>query len=225
MMNRKKLLLLQILLLALGSSSMQVIGDGTSVSKTCSGIWASNAKQLYYGDNLIPVNVSAPDKAAYVKTIDDVVVITGKNIPESRLNIPTNPSLMEVIWSPDSRSFAINTSDGGAVGSWIVNVYTLSASGKPEALIIDSEIGRIVETLPKCDEKEDANVGIAAWLSGGNEFLLVVEVPPHSSCRNMGALRGFRVSTVSGKIKERLSEEALRQSLGSTLGCRFSEDR
>ena len=131
---------------------------------------------------------------------------------------------MEVLWSPDSQRFALNVSDGGVVGGWFAKVYWIDESGGVNQIDIGSEVLRLANSLPRCEEREDANIGVVAWLDGGKELLLVAEVPPHSSCRNMGALQGFRVSATTGVVVEHISERQLRQKWNATLGCRFSSD-
>jgi hypothetical protein len=65
------------------------------------------------------------------------------------------------------------------------------------------------------------NLGVATWLNGGKGVLVILEVPPHSSCRNMGALVGYEVSLADLKIVERLPEATLRARSGGSLGSRF----
>jgi len=128
---------------------------------------------------------------------------------------------MEVLWSPDSNGFAINVSDGGLVGTWETHIYTIDQNGNPAPRNLQRLILPIVSKFLRCEPKEVANFGIAAWLNGSKEVLMIAEVPPHSSCRNMGTLIGFRISVLSGKIIERISERELRRKWKSFLGCRF----
>ena len=38
-------------------------------------------------------------------------------------------SLAELLWSPDSKAFAITSSDGGWVGTWSVVIYRFESGG------------------------------------------------------------------------------------------------
>lgn len=215
---------LPVLLLVMGCTPTMVASDTASATGSCAGVWASGARPLYLGDDLVPTSVPAPNQALFVKATPDAMLIASKDGQASNLDVLVNPSLMEVLWSPDSQRLAFNVSDGGVVGSWEVTAYSVENRSKPAVISFAEEIKLLANALPQCEEKEDANIGIAAWLAGGKELLLVAEVPPHSSCRNMGALQGFRVSAATGKIIEQITEQSLRQKWNAVLGCRFSKN-
>jgi hypothetical protein len=214
--------LLPLLLLLVGCPSAEAVVDTTAVGELCSGLWSSEGRSLYLGDDLVPTRVLAPNKMIAIQATRDALFVTSKAGQISGVDMLINPSLMEVLWSPDSRRFAFNVSDGGIVGSWLTGAYSLSESGGVSKIKIENEITKLANALPQCEEQEDANIGIVSWLAGGEELLLVAEVPPHSSCRNMGALQGFRVSVATGKIIEQISEKSLRLQWRVALGCRFS---
>jgi hypothetical protein len=115
----------------------------------------------------------------------------------------------------------INVSDGGLVGTWEAYLFLLDANDRPVARDIQRLVRPLADKLLLCEPGEVANIGVASWVNGSSEILVVAEVPPHSSCRNMGGIFGFFVSVQSEKIIERIPEDVLRKKWAGTLGCRF----
>jgi hypothetical protein len=131
--------------------------------------------------------------------------------------------LAEIVRSPSGTAFALNGSDGGVVGTWDVRIF-ISRSAAAAERRLHPEVRQAVDSFPQCEETEVPNLGLAAWLKGGTEMLLIAEVPPHSSCRNMGSLRGLRVETATGRLLEQVPENVVRAKWGRTLGCRFAPE-
>lgn len=134
-------------------------------------------------------------------------------------------TLSEILWSPDSSAFAITRSDGGWVGSWDVEVFFFPAGGLKKT-DVSAQAKRDAQSLYKCgssDEpgNEEPNIGAVQWIAGSSELLIVAEVPPHSSCPEMGKLFGYIVSVPSGKIIRRFDEQQLKASWGSLFGERL----
>jgi hypothetical protein len=130
--------------------------------------------------------------------------------------------LTEILWSPDSKAFVVNASNGGVVGTWNAYYYSIDAQGRPVSTNLQDSLSAMTQKIPHCDDQEKANVGVAGWLDGGKDLLVVAEVPPHSSCRNMGAIRGFRVEVAPWSIVGEISESKLRRDWGRLLGPRFA---
>jgi hypothetical protein len=128
--------------------------------------------------------------------------------------------LAELGWSPNSMGFFVNESLGGAVGEWRVAVYLLD-NGKIRA--VDAAKVAMIEFSKSynCLGGEDPNIGAIKWLEGSNRLLLVAEVPPHSSCPEMGNIEGYIVDIPSGSIIKILNERELLTNWGSSLGKRF----
>jgi hypothetical protein len=135
---------------------------------------------------------------------------------------PPNPGieLTEIVHSPSGTAFALNASDGGIVGTWDVQIF-IGRSAAAAERTLHPEVRQAVDSFPQCGETEVPNLGLAAWLKGGTEMLLIAEVPPHSSCTNMGSLRGLRVETATGRLLEQIPENVVRAKWKHTLGCRF----
>lgn len=61
----------------------------------------------------------------------------------SSLNTIALPPLFEIVWIPDSSGFALNFSDGGAVGTWSSFLYKFDQHGN----IKMNNIGRFVHLI------------------------------------------------------------------------------
>jgi len=192
----------------------------------CKGIWTAHPEPVFgTGGKAAP----APDRRAGVAEVPGedrlrFIDAAGRSQPlqvygnEGRELIEPNQGLTEVSWAPDSYYLAISASDGGSVGNWSITVFSVR-EGQAQRLPPYRELHAAANRLLQCEGPESANLGLAGWLKGGTEMLVVAQVPPHSVCRNMGSLRGFRVATASGRILESMSYAALRRRWPDWLGC------
>lgn len=184
----------------------------------CTGVWARSGRNPYDAGNEKEKGVIAPSGVRSLVGSDQGLMVSDQT-GSTLVQLAVNPPVTEVLWSPDSRYFAVNASDGGLVGTWDATVVDSSAAAIVDRPLI--EVKKAASSLPQCETPEQPNLAIAAWLRGGNEILVVAEVPAHSSCRNMAAVAGFRVDVATGTIRERLSASILRRRWPSVLGCRF----
>jgi len=186
------------------------------------GIWSEKGRIPQVVDGAT-ADVVAPDGGYAVRGTANGLQLVDVNGKVDALPILATAPLWEVIWAPNSKSFAINASDGGTVGTWDSVVYRLDHAPPFASLDVSSLARAASADLPQCREREDLNVAVVGWAADGAEVLVVAEVPPHSSCMNMGDVVGFRISVRLGKILEQLPEQALRQQWGPVLGCRFQQ--
>lgn len=208
------------------------IAHGTQKISTprCSGEWAAAAVSPYdhskdfFADTVVwdfkADEVASPSAEFSIKASPEGLTLissTGQTLLPLVYSLP----LVEVLWSADSRYFAINFSDGGAVGTWSFALYSVADSQVPKLVDIGKVITKRANALPKCSQHEDANLGVASWLKGAKELLIIAEAPGHSSCRNMGELAAYRVSVETGKILESMSASTLKENWASVLGCRL----
>lgn len=192
------------------------------VSSKCTGIWAASGGRPYVVGESTPNDVTAPNGELLLRgTYEGLVLAEGNR--HFLIDWQVNPPLTEVLWAPDSKSFAINVSDGGLIGSWETRVYTVGKDGRPVRRDVEKYIRPYSKKLLHCEPGETANLGVVTWLNKSKEVLMIVAVPNHSTCRNMGSIFGFVVSIDSGKILKRVSARNLRQKWDSVLGCWFGE--
>ena len=131
-------------------------------------------------------------------------------------------TLAELAWSPDSRAFFITESYGGAVGDWHVWIYVIQGA----TLRFHHVTQEVVKQFKKhyqCEEPEEPNVGAVTWVKDSAQLLVVAEVPPHSTCPEMGKVRGYIVEVPTGKIVEEFDQKELRARWGRYLGQRFAK--
>lgn len=164
--------------------------------------------------------LASPDGRLFVREQAGELVLQAKDGQTTKLGVMAQPGLTEVLWSADSRQLAINTSDGGVVGTWEAKLFTIDTQGIPEALALSDTLTKTMTKQLRCKSQEVANMAVLAW--SGDEVLFLAEVPPHSSCANMGQILGFRVALKSKKLMEVFSEKSLRANRQKLLGCRFS---
>jgi hypothetical protein len=190
--------------------------SGTEPARNCTGSWSAQGKYGYEP----PRRIEAPDgRHAIVPGEPSLLLLNDRGLASRDIGVSVN--LTEILWAPNSRKFAATESDGGLVGTWHLFVITIDRGNRLSHRDLSEVIQGETMEFAKCFEgPESRNVGAAAWLNR-NELLVIAEVPPHSSCTNMGAITGFRVSAISGKVLERLPEKKLRKRYGKSLGCRF----
>jgi hypothetical protein len=187
-------------------------------ANTNDAMWAAKGKSPWVSETQPTKDIWAPNGKVTIRYNEQRLSVVGKTVTQLS-EIDTPATLIEILWAPDSSAFVVNSSDGGLVGGWSANYYSLDSEDRPTFHDIGAVIAPFVRDLPHdCEVDEDANFGAAAWLKGKSELLVVAQVPPHSICKNMGAVRGFRVSTSSWKVIEQLTANELRKKWKTDLG-------
>lgn len=213
-------------MLALGAASTWVLAaQPVPQNISAPGQWSSQAVYLWPGPTAL---ADAPDgpRLATIPAPDGKRVL---HVDEYRLSIdyPRGKGTMgaididaltEVAWSPDSRRFEITSSDGGWVGSWTAVVYTLDQRGITPFEVSPLVTARFQARRGACDEQP--NVAAVGWINA-DVLLVVAEAPPHSSCKDMGVIRGYEVSLRDGTIRSEYSSSELSRRFGGMFGARF----
>lgn len=201
---------------------MMLTGLLYALSARADGIWSITGQIPSAGVGASR-NIWSPDALRFVRGTPEGLRLGEKNSPSVQtLQTAAMPPLWEVVWSPDSKRFAVNLSDGGAVGTWDADIFDIDATGHARALGISELIRHAAKALPLCLSPEHVNVAVLGWDADGDVVFLVAEVPPHSSCQNMGALQGFKVALPSKKILDVVPEPALRHRWRHLFGTRLS---
>lgn len=185
----------------------------------CTGVWSASGKQPRVGDAYTADSIASPDKKLNVSVSDESVEMLRQNGGAVGLNVHANSAFMEIVWSADSGWFSINVSEAANEGPWLTFAYVVENESPKVFSLYD--VKNAASSLPRCDVKTNPNLATLAWLDNGRELLIGAEVPPLSSCKNKNEVAGFRVSTATGKVLERLTGEALKQKFGKELGCRL----
>ncbi len=196
------------------------------------GEWSANAVYLGYGLGALDgggkyrvSKVPSPDAGKVIMVKNERLHVTdsaGKSLAGNYYDwIPT---LSEVLWSPDSIAFAVTSSFGGYVGDWHVRVYLIKGN-RVTGLKVTTPAQRDAMRRYRCNPSqpnEPPEFGALAWQNGSRKLLIAAQVPPHSSCPDMGKLFGYVVSVPDGHILIRLSEAQIRTEYGPLLGARLA---
>jgi hypothetical protein len=215
-MKSQTLLPIFLLLTSFFSGSLSAFEDSK-----IEGQWSKEATFLPYKDGIRKVEIASPDrrKIAIIGGVELSVVMDGKRIQGTEdEGIST---LAELAWSPDSKAFFVTESYGGEVGEWVVWINVIEGE-RVRVINPAKDVSKSFKKHYKCYNAEEPNVGAVKWLNGGKHLLLVAEVPPHSSCPEMGKLRGYIVEIPTGKIVQEFDEAKLTTDWGPFLGKRFS---
>lgn len=158
--------------------------------------WSEKASVPAIGDK-----VFSPDGSHYVLASEEGLFLGGaRDGALADLHAEAMAPLWEVSWSPDSRVLQVTSSDGGAVGTWNTRFYALSAPSHVREIDVSTLVRVAAPKFADCpDEPADLNVMFVRW-SGHGAATVMAQVPPHSSCRNMGERRTFAVSVPDGRV-------------------------
>lgn len=222
-------LITALLILITGQQRQILLAEKHSPSP---GEWSTKAVYLGYGlgaldgggENRV-ARVPSHDGSATLVISEGKLLVTdrfGKTLEGARGDEVS--TLSEVLWSDDSTSIAITSSFGGFVGDWHVRVYRIKGN-KVTQSNVTRQAERDAMRRYRCNPSEPnqtPELGAVAWQDGARRLLIVAQVPPHSSCPEMGKLFGYVVSVPNGNILRRLSEMQLRTEYSSSLGERLA---
>jgi hypothetical protein len=185
---------------------------GGAFSRSATSIWRGPATTISSPDGEKAILVRPPKVPDSDETHDVVIRAHGREHPTD-LGALVNA---EVAWSPDSSAFFVTYSDAGNVGTYHVKVFRLTASGLDVTEPIPD--GRAL-FAPSCTEPESPNVGAVRWSGRDSRRLLVaLEVPPHSSCADMGTFRVLEIELPGGRVVSQRSQLEAKKELRDALG-------
>jgi hypothetical protein len=197
------------------------------------GIWSADAAYLWPGSTVIAdypkggrsIEIASPDKTLVLLIRESTLSVAPAEHPGEHIgrDIPIE-NLAEVLWAPNSKAFALTQSTGGWVGSWNVSVFLVSRNEIKKVSIADRAFSefkeRKVVRKKNCDI-EEPNIGAVAWIEGSSRLVVLAEAPPHSSCCDMGYIRGYTLEVQSGNILARYGRAELDRTFNNRLGARF----
>jgi len=183
--------------------------------------WSKESKNIsYFHIGIRRIEIMSPDKIKNIIVDSSKLDLLINEKPLPRMSDIYVETLAELLWSPNSKAFVLSQSDGGWVGRWYVVVYKIK-NGHVLKLNIGKSIIKSFKKYYSCAEVEEPNIAAIKWLRGGKELLMVAEVPPHSSCPEMGKIRGYIVDLLSEKITKEIDEKKFRKKWNCYLGVRF----
>jgi len=184
--------------------------------------WSKEAVSISYAKPERKIEIPSPDgrEKVLIQGVSLSVAMGGNRLRGTE-DVGVS-ALAELLWSSDSIAFAITESFGGEVGDWHVTVYMIE-KGVVQRLAVSNEVVKSFKSYYRCTEPEEPNIGAITWLNGSRDLLLVAQVPPHSSCPEMGKVRGYLVEVPTGQITKEFDEKELRDLFGGCLGSRFKK--
>ena len=196
------------------------LSSAEAISEIEQPVWSKGATPIWLPPG---VEVSSPDKTkiAIISHTDYLrLAVRMKGQTLAGIENEGVHSIAEMAWAPDSTAFYITATDGGDVGTWLTTVYLIE-KGRVRRIDVRDEIMKRSMKQYSCIEPEKPNIAAIKWLEGSAKLLFVAEVPPHSSCPDMGKLFGYIVSIPSGNIVEELDEKKLGAQWARYLGLRI----
>ncbi|MCZ7518559.1 hypothetical protein O7747_18065 [Escherichia albertii] len=181
------------------------------------GIWGSNSSSLYNGLSPQRNGIPSPDGKSSVIIHSESISLRINSVI-TPVNIPFTSGLVDVLWSLDSNSVVITTSDGGFVGTWDAYIISIKKMNKVKVISIRRIVESVLSKKWMCDGEDSINIGAVKWDS---ELWVIAEVPPHSVCKDMGEIKGIKISISKNKINEMLNDKDVRVKWRKLLGGRF----
>jgi hypothetical protein len=122
-----------------------------------------------------------------------------------------------VLWAPDAKAFALNYSDGGAVGGFHVMVFAIQGDKITD---ISKAIKPAVDHFKVrhfCKTRGN-NVRAFKWIRDSSRLILMADVYPTGDCGpDLGHTEGYVISIPDGKIVKHLTLNQLKSFPGICL--------
>jgi hypothetical protein len=136
-------------------------------------------------------------------------------------DFPGGPNA-ELLWSPDSRALAVTADGGGAIGSFETTLLVRKPKGRHwREISLTRAVTRLFQPRMRCDGEEQPNIGAVGWTSE-KRLIVAAQVPPDSSCSNMGMTAAYIVDVQTGDVLMDIDQRALQQRYRRMLGTAFS---
>ena len=177
-----------------------------------------------------PVRVVSPDgkKVLLARTIQDdrdpdgmhisyTVGVAGRTFTTRLLGFNG-----EVAWSPDSKAFAVNQTEGGGGLGTRVYVFFVEEDGLRK-LDVSSPIEKDFGHPVQCEIEVPPNTGFISWRSDSSALLVAAEVVPVSICKCMGTYRVYETSLPSLTIKQTYAQPEAQERFKGLLGCELRD--
>jgi hypothetical protein len=128
---------------------------------------------------------------------------------------------LELIWSPDSKSFVLSGSHGGLIGIYHATAFFID-HGELKVSPLTPLIWKTFGQPVKCGWPEPPNVVALRWIDNEN-LLLAAQITPHSVCDSMGTFRSYIVEAKNRRIMGTLNQIETKKRFGSDLGPNLKE--
>lgn len=196
-------------------------------------VWSASAQSPTHGDPFFASHAVyvylrgsavSPDgkKLVSVRLLDDnadnfpseVTVRTPVGTLRSRIQFGLNA---QVLWSEDSKAFAITGSPDGGNGQYQTDAFYLRSQRLvrvPLTPLIERAFGHPV----KCGWPEAPNVVALKWLEGSRALLMAAQIINHSNCDSFATFNGFVVDPSSLRVVKRYDQIEVKRIFRADLG-------
>ncbi len=196
------------------------LGVSAQNPKAESPVFSRNAVYAYLGKNVI-----SPDKQNSVRirvTRNDedehfpatVIVTIDKSTFKGEIDFALNA---EVLWSPDSKAFAVSGSKDGAGGLYLTDVFIVGETGLTKIPLSDV-VWRAFGQPVRCGWPEDPNVGAVAWLKDATRLLVAAQIIGHSNCDSNFTFKAYELEIPTRKILHTYNQLEAKKLFGQNLG-------
>lgn len=150
-----------------------------------------------------------------------VTVDTGGKKLRSKIFFGLNT---EVLWSSDSKAFAVSGSSEGANGQYWTEVFLLQPDrlvAVPLAQTIRTAFGHPV----KCGWPEYPNVAAVTWIEPSKKILVAAEIIHHSNCDSFGTFKAYEVDLSTKSVTKTYNQLEAKRLFGKELGTELADSR
>jgi len=159
----------------------------------------------------------------YIKAQDDESefhpALVSVKTPERKLVSKIQFGLdTEVLWSPDSKAFAVTGSIEGANGLYETAVFFLRKN-RLESVSLTPLVTQAFGHPVKCGWPELPNVAALKWLVPSQQVLVTAEIIHHSNCDSFGTFKAYAVDLTGPRIIKIYDQLSTKKRFGSDLGC------
>jgi len=158
--------------------------------------------------------------------------------PDGRIRETTLPfgfQSVDLLWSPDSKSFFVNGGKGGGFWGFWVYVYQIS-DPKLDPIDVTRDAQRdMVKTYPPCratgldevqckdlENNPDSNMSGIDWLPDSTTIIVMAEIPCSGGHGGiMCQVMGYEIEVPTGKIRTRMSASELKARWQKSMAWKF----
>lgn len=127
----------------------------------------------------------------------------------------------EVLWSPDSKAFAVNQTDGGGGIGQHAYIFYVEENGL-RRVDVSPSVEKAFGSPVKCEVPVPPNTAIIQWLDA-NRILVAAEVVPVSICECRGTFKTYELSLPNLEILHVYGQAESKTLFGDELGCELRD--
>jgi hypothetical protein len=126
-----------------------------------------------------------------------------------------------VVWSPDSKSFAVNQTEGGGGIGQRAYIFYVTRNGL-QRLDVSAPIEKAFGSPVKCEVPVPPNTAVLQWLDP-KRILVVAEIVHVSICECPGTFESYELSIPNLRIIRRYTQSETKRRFGDVIGCELRD--